>query len=248
MAEYVVVDKEQLESDLTVVADAIREKGGTSEALAFPNGMKEAVMGIQSGGENLLDYAMSFGYLFYKKTFPTDYDTLTLNVHLDEQSEVSQTFNRTFANTSNLERIVLSGYVNGNVRFVNTFQNTKAHVIDLSNLECTIETLNSTFMYTGDNLQTILGELDLSSCTNVNSAFGYAYKLKNITFKANTIKISISFVHCHSLSNASIQSIIDGLADLTGGTAQTVEFHADVKAKLTDEQKTQITSKNWILA
>ena len=49
MAEYVVIDKEQLESDLTVVANAIREKGGTSEPLAFPNGMKEAVEAIQSG-------------------------------------------------------------------------------------------------------------------------------------------------------------------------------------------------------
>ena len=50
MAEFVVVNKEQLESGLGIVADAIREKGGTSEPLAFPNGMKEAVMGIQSGG------------------------------------------------------------------------------------------------------------------------------------------------------------------------------------------------------
>ena len=50
MAEYVVVDKEQLEADITTVADAIREKGGTSEQLPFPNGMADAVRGIQSGG------------------------------------------------------------------------------------------------------------------------------------------------------------------------------------------------------
>ena len=197
-------------------------------------------------GENLLDHATSFGYLFFKKTFPTDYNTLTLNVHLDEQSEVTQTFNRTFSTTSNLKRIVLSGYVNGNVRFMNTFQNTKAHVIDLSNLKCTIETLPYTFMYS--DLQTILGELDLSSCTNVTSAFDFAYRLKDITFKANTIKISISFAACHSLSDASIQSIIDGLADLAGQTAQTLTLHADVKAKLTEEQIAIITSKNWTLA
>lgn len=46
---YVVVDKEQLEADLTSVADSIRAKGGTTEALEFPLGMKQAVESIQTG-------------------------------------------------------------------------------------------------------------------------------------------------------------------------------------------------------
>ena len=50
MADYRVVDAEQLENDLTVVADAIREKGGTSEQLEFPNGMADAVRAIEGGG------------------------------------------------------------------------------------------------------------------------------------------------------------------------------------------------------
>lgn len=45
MAEYLV----QGES-LTAVADAIREKGGTTAPLSFPTGMAEAVRNIQSGG------------------------------------------------------------------------------------------------------------------------------------------------------------------------------------------------------
>lgn len=48
MAEYMVVDAEQLESDLTVVADAIRAKAGTEDSLAFPHGMKAAIEGISS--------------------------------------------------------------------------------------------------------------------------------------------------------------------------------------------------------
>lgn len=48
MANYRVVDTDQLEADLTVVADAIREKSGTSEPLEFPLGMKLAI-------ETLLD-------------------------------------------------------------------------------------------------------------------------------------------------------------------------------------------------
>lgn len=55
MADYKAVDVDQLESDLTIVADAIREKGGTSEQLEFPNGMADAVRGIQSGGNEDVD-------------------------------------------------------------------------------------------------------------------------------------------------------------------------------------------------
>ena len=54
MADYKVVDAEQLDADLTVVADAIRSKGGTTEALEFPQGMASAVEAIQSGGEEFV--------------------------------------------------------------------------------------------------------------------------------------------------------------------------------------------------
>ena len=50
MANYKVVDTDQLDADLKVVADAIREKGGTTDELAFPDGMATAVSEIQSGG------------------------------------------------------------------------------------------------------------------------------------------------------------------------------------------------------
>lgn len=40
-------------ASLTTVADAIREKGGTTAPLSFPAGMAEAVRNIQSGGGDL---------------------------------------------------------------------------------------------------------------------------------------------------------------------------------------------------
>lgn len=46
MADYLVHD-----TSLTAVADAIREKGGTTAPLSFPAGMAEAVRNIQSGGD-----------------------------------------------------------------------------------------------------------------------------------------------------------------------------------------------------
>lgn len=48
MAEYLVQD-----TSLTAIADAIREKGGTTAPLSFPAGMAAAVRGIPSGGTDI---------------------------------------------------------------------------------------------------------------------------------------------------------------------------------------------------
>ena len=49
MANYKVVDAEQLDSDLKSVADHIRAKGGTSSDLEFPNGFNFAIDDIKTG-------------------------------------------------------------------------------------------------------------------------------------------------------------------------------------------------------
>lgn len=50
MASYKVLDADQLDADLGIVADAIRTKGGTSADLAFPDGFVSAVENIETGG------------------------------------------------------------------------------------------------------------------------------------------------------------------------------------------------------
>ena len=50
MAKDRAVDSAVLDSGLTQIADAIREKAGTSDALAFPAGMAAAIAGISAGG------------------------------------------------------------------------------------------------------------------------------------------------------------------------------------------------------
>ena len=49
MATYKVVDADQLNADMTSVADSIRTKGGTTEALAWPDGYKTAIDSIPAG-------------------------------------------------------------------------------------------------------------------------------------------------------------------------------------------------------
>ena len=50
MATYKVVDAEQLNADMSSVADSIRTKGGTTDALAWPDGYKTAIDSIPAGG------------------------------------------------------------------------------------------------------------------------------------------------------------------------------------------------------
>ena len=92
-----------------------------------------------------------------------------------------------------------------------------------------------------------IGEMDISNATSTSNMFNGCTGLKKILFVKGCIKLSMNFTYCRLLDDASIQSIIDGLADMTGKTAQTLSFHADVGAKLTEAQKAAITAKNWTL-
>lgn len=95
-------------------------------------------------------------------------------------------------------------------------------------------------------LHSVYGVFDLSSMKKSAGAAFNCNSLKKITFKQGTICYSISFMNCGSLSDESIQSIIDGIAQVT--TAQTITFNAAVKAKLTEEQIAAINEKGWTLA
>lgn len=72
MAIDKAVDSAVLEAGLTAIADAIREKGGTSETLAFPDAMAEAIEAIAAGGLNGIE-----------GTFTPSEDITTYTVSLD---------------------------------------------------------------------------------------------------------------------------------------------------------------------
>lgn len=115
-----------------------------------------------------------------------------------------------------------------------------------------------------------IGTIDMTACTNVsliasvfNSEFLYTIRnlippnleMKNTCWQVRlrdltiggTITKNMNLSRCDKLTDASVQSVIDHLADLTGQTTQTLTFHATVGGKLTDAQKAAITAKNWTL-
>ena len=107
----------------------------------------------------------------------------------------------------------------------------------------------SGLFYDCRNLIEIKHPLDFTSCTVATIMFRNCYALKEVRFVAGSINVSVGYLnHCGLLSDASIQSWVDGLADRTGMPVITQQLHADVKARLTEAQIATITAKNWSIA
>ena len=246
---YVVVDKEQLETDLGIVCDAIREKGRTSEQLAFPLGMKSAVEAIQSGGTNYLDYVTKLTDLFKNAQFEENTEITIAPKILNLSSGDYIDAYSICESAENLKKIKLIYDNEKPYRITSAFKECREiEEIDFGEKIVVNGTSTSQIFYNAVSLKKITSVLDFSLLTSNSSPFTGCASLEYVRLAENSVKTNISFSNSPLLSADSIQSIIDGLADSTGGTARTVTFHKDVKAKLTDEQKTQTTSKNWILA
>lgn len=253
MADYVVVDKEQLESDLTTVADAIREKGGTTELFAFPQGMADAVNALpdtDSGGSGMneyIKYASVIRFqdlnLFGKNEVTFECDSLVTAFSMFQQVN---SINVTVEHITVIAPIKMEACQSMFYSGIGADETLKRITLNMDFSECT--SFTSVF---GNlrSLEIIDGTpLDLRSATNFGLAFNQNKSLKEVRFAPLCIFKNLSISHTTFLSDTSIQSIIDGLADLTDETTQTITFHADVKAKLTEEQITTITGKNWTLA
>ena len=106
-------------------------------------------------------------------------------------------------------------------------------------------TIQNMFIYS-DGIEEI-GEMNIPNVTKASNAFSGCTALKRISFAPGCIRVSIGFPQSNLLDGASVQSILDGLADLRGKESQTVTFHPKVGENLTPAQKAAVTAKNWTL-
>jgi hypothetical protein len=97
------------------------------------------------------------------------------------------------------------------------------------------------------SLQTIVGELDFSECepNQQQIPFNRCTSLIEVRFTPESIKQNLSFAQSSQLSDESIQSILDGLANVP--TTQKLFLNSEVYAKLTEEQKQSATDKGWTI-
>ena len=221
-------------SELTALADSIRTKSGATAKLGIAT-MKTAVDGIETydpfaGFEMLktLQYASGAPDKKFAASVPQCISLGSAFSACSEELDVELT---TTTNLRNLENFAYNSKIK-TIKFIGTTERV---------------TTFARFAANASNL-TSVKNLNFSYATNAGLAFSGASALTEIEIVAGTIEISISFADSPSLSDASIQSIVDGLTDLTGSTAQTLTLHTDVKAKLTEEQTAAVTAKNWTLA
>lgn len=228
----------------------IEVESGKSKRLKTANKVcKEdiVVTGVGGGGgdsqsSDLFPYVR---YVDFTADLQEVKDDITLHL------ERAPSLNGLFATTPTINAPKVTIYINEQcTSFQQTFMGNGRQeglkTVEIIGNTSTVKSFNRAF-YWRITLENINCEFDFSSATDVGSTFAYSSALKEVRFKANTLSLSISFAQSPNLSAESIQSIIDVLADLTGGETQTLTFHATVGAKLTDEQKATLTAKNWTL-
>lgn len=230
------------ESNIQDIANAIREKNGT-ESTYKTSEMGNAIRSIQSGGNglNLIEYVQTWNQLFQSVIFKENTE-----ININSKVSIQNNISNMFVSTRNVEKVKLSAsFISQPITLNYAFNNTDIEELDISGLD--MKVLNAYTAFSASNkLKKIIGVFDFSNALNVSNMFSGTPSLEEVRFVQETLKLSTSFKDSSLLSADSIQSIIDGLA--TVENSQTLTLHADVKAKLTEEQLTTITSKNWTLA
>ena len=195
-------------------------------------------------GRDIWNYVRSIAGAFQNNTFPAG-TNLVLNVPNLILSVNEGNLNYTFRSTTGLESITLKCTTRGVAMHAHgAFSRcSDLKFLDLSGFNTTFGTSTDVF-YSCTRLEEIRGEIE-NTTTNWTLWFASCVKLREVRFKANSIKGAFTIAQSPLLSAESVQSIVDGLADMTGGTSYKLTLHADVKAKLTEEQLATIAAKNW---
>lgn len=202
---------------------------------------------IKGGKHNDLSYCKTAGfqyvtgnnysenmYFHFDGNFVLDLSNFFANTHsLSNLNSVEIDTNRNITNTTNM--------------FFNA-ATVKKIILNFSSVNIT--GFYRSF-YFCRQLKEIDHQFDFSSIFNSNSVFqtfASCTNLEEIRFVQETLTVSISINDSPKLSLDSLSSIILGLADMTGETAQTLSLHSTAKAKLTAEQIASATAKNWTIA
>ena len=101
--------------------------------------------------------------------------------------------------------------------------------------------------YNQQYLENINGEIDFtkSATTGTDLMFYSCNNLKEVRFTKESLKYDLQMAQSKSLSLESLQSIIDGLGNVT--TTRTLSLNSIAYNKLTEEQKQSATDKGWTI-
>lgn len=131
---------------------------------------------------------------------------------------------RSISEAGNLKTIEIKGDMSGVTTMINAFNNRVT-------------------------LEKIIGYLDFTSVAG-SVTFADCRNLKEIRVVKKSVSVTLNFGSCSLLSDTSIESLVNGFADMIGQTAIVFTVHKDVKARIEANPVwlATLTSKNVTLA
>ena len=142
-----------------------------------------------------------------------------------------------FGGCKSLQSVDVSGWNTSKVTdmygmFINC---SSLQTLDVSGWDTRNVTTMSNMFYDCNKLTTLIGGRTIDEVLSDNISALNGLK-KNISLDSTI------------LDRASLRALINGLADLTGSTSQTLTLGSTLKAKLTEEDIAVATAKNWTIA
>ena len=162
-------------------------------------------------------------------------------------------FSNVFCNCYMLEDISLINIdVDKGLNWNRAFRiDTSIEYFELKNISFSPKLIGYSFQYMFYNqqyLENINGEIDftkINTTTGTNLMFYACNNLKEVRFTKESLKYDLQMAQSKSLSLESLQSIIDGLGNVT--TTRTLSLNSIAYNKLTEEQKQSATDKGWTI-
>lgn len=250
MDDYKVVNAEQLDADLGVIADKIREQTGKTEQIPFPNGFASAPAELVEAGKktaydeywdtlqdygNRTDYRAAFGGI---KTHSAHLFRPKYDIRPDNGRYV-------FAYSDGLDLTQDFGVAIdfSNVKeFIGTFMGGPQRI---GVVNCSSATsINQIFSYGGVSYieKLILNE----NCTTYNQPFANCTRLTDITIEG-VLSATVSFQWC-PLTAESAKSVINCLKNYAGtseANTKKITFSATTWGYLDAEGENTDVGTNW---
>ena len=218
--------------------------------------MEEYIMdkgGKTTGAETLLDYTNAICSIPDLGNVRNGYETFSGNTVLEEIPEcladASQYFTSMykFCKDCTALKYVPRLYTENVTTFVYAFYGCTA-LQEIDGIITTAATTLGECFHNCSSLVAINSAINVSNLTSqMDSTFTGCANLEILSF-TGTLRVDTWLSGAPKLTVASLQSIIDSLADLTGtGVSKKITFGARNKAKLSAAQLALVTDKGWVL-
>lgn len=230
-----MASENNLSAVFTDIANAIREKSGSTEQMK-PINMADNITAIKTSSlKTLLDATQSTYYLFYQYK-GTSVDEL---IKYDDTSNVLK-MEWMFNYCTDLTSVPLLNTAKVTSMRAMFYGCTKLKNIPLYDTS-NVKDMNSMFAMCSQ--LTTIPSFDVSNVTTFNSAFSQCSNLKSILMHG--MKVSFDISTSGRFEKSDLVTILNNLSAVT--TNQTLKMGTHNLAKLTDEEKAIATNKGWTL-